>query len=48
LNFYGQIFELRPDVLKEKREDLLKLVGLAKVRRLTLKHYSKGMLERIG
>lgn len=48
LNFYGQIFELRPDVLKEKRGDLLKLVGLAKVRRLALKHYSKGMLERIG
>lgn len=48
LNFFGRIFALPEETLKERRENLLKLVGLENAGHLSLKHYSKGMLERIG
>ena len=48
LTFYGRIFGMTKEVLKEKNEKLLKLVGLYDKQNLALKHFSKGMLERIG
>jgi len=36
------------EILKDKNEELLKLVGLHDKKNLSLKHFSKGMLERIG
>jgi ABC-2 type transport system ATP-binding protein len=48
LLFYGKLFDIDKEVLKEKIEELLKLVGLENTKKLSLRHYSKGMLERIG
>ena len=48
LTFYGRLFGMPKEVLKEKNEELLKLVGLHDKKNLSLKHFSKGMLERIG
>ena len=48
LTFYGRIFGMTKEIIKEKKEKLLKLVGLYDKQNLSLKHFSKGMLERIG
>jgi len=48
LEFYGQLFELKGKVLKERIEYLLDLVGLSHAAYLPLRKYSKGMLQRIG
>src|SRR5690606_21100449 len=48
LDFYGGIYGLAGPLLRERRESMLKLVGLDKARHQPLKNYSKGMLERIG
>ena len=48
LLFYARLFSIRPDVAKKRIDELLELVELNNARRLTLRHYSKGMLERIG
>jgi len=48
LTFYGRLFEIPPATLRSRVEEMLRLVNLQDVRRLSLRHYSKGMLERIG
>ncbi|MCK9266464.1 ABC transporter ATP-binding protein [bacterium] len=48
LNFYGRLFGMSKGLIKERSEYLLKLVGLQDAGKLSLRHYSKGMLERIG
>ena len=48
LKFYGKLFSLSPSTIRKRTEELLELVKLSDAKRLTLKHYSKGMLERIG
>ncbi|MCL5674636.1 MAG: ABC transporter ATP-binding protein [Candidatus Omnitrophica bacterium] len=48
LIFYGKLFDMDKDALNEKIEELLNLVGLHNTQKLSLRHYSKGMLERIG
>ncbi len=48
LTFYGRLFGMPKEILKDKNEELLKLVGLHDKKNLSLKHFSKGMLERIG
>jgi len=48
LYFYGQLFDMDKQVIKKRTEYLLNLVKLSDAKKLTLKHYSKGMLERIG
>jgi ABC-2 type transport system ATP-binding protein len=48
LTFYGQLSEVPLKILAERTESLLKLVDLWDARKLRLRHYSKGMLERIG
>ena len=48
LKFYGKICGIRGAALKERSNELLKLVGLEDARDRRLGGYSKGMLQRIG
>ncbi len=48
LIFFGKICGLGGSTLKDRAEDLLKLVGLQNARDRRLGGYSKGMLQRIG
>jgi len=48
LRFYGRLFDLPEKVINERIEKLLYLVKLNEAKKLALRHYSKGMLERIG
>jgi ABC-2 type transport system ATP-binding protein len=48
LDFYGRLFDIRHDVLKQRIDDLIKMVGLDRARKRQLKEYSKGMTRRIG
>lgn len=48
LHFYGQLFGIAWRERKKKIDALLDVVGLAEARRLQLRKFSKGMLQRIG
>ena len=48
LRFYGRIFGLPSEIITKRTKELLDLVDLTGCEKLSLKHYSKGMLERIG
>jgi len=48
LDFYGRLFDLPHDVLRERVDSLIKMVGLDRARKRQLKEYSKGMTRRIG
>ena len=48
LQFYASLFSMDADTTKKRVDELLELVELKDAQRLSLRHYSKGMLERIG
>jgi len=48
LDFYGRLFNMSAQVRKERKDQLIELVGLQQARRRQLKEYSKGMTRRIG
>ncbi len=48
LRFYGKICGMSGSTLRDRIEELLKLVGLEDARHRRLGGYSKGMLQRIG
>ncbi len=48
LRFYGKLCGLSGSTLRDKTDELLKLVGLEHARDRRLGGYSKGMLQRIG
>jgi ABC-2 type transport system ATP-binding protein len=48
LDFYGRLFDLPHDVLEQRKDNLIKTVGLDRARKRQLKEYSKGMTRRIG
>lgn len=48
LSFYAGLFSIEPAIARKRIDELLELVELKDAKRLTLRHYSKGMLERIG
>jgi len=48
LDFYGRLFDLRPDVRRKRAHDLIEIVGLGADKKRVLKEYSKGMRQRIG
>ena len=48
LRFYGQINAMSSKKLDNRIDELLELVGLTHARKLYLKQFSKGMLQRIG
>ncbi len=48
LHYYGRLFGLPDGLRRERVEHLLQLVGLWEFRRLTVRKYSRGMLQRLG
>jgi ABC-2 type transport system ATP-binding protein len=48
LDFYGRLFDIPHDVLRQRVDELIKTVGLDRARKRQLKEYSKGMTRRIG
>jgi len=48
LDFYGRLFAIPHDQLRERIDSLIRTVGLEKARKRQLKEYSKGMTRRIG
>jgi ABC-2 type transport system ATP-binding protein len=48
LQFYGNLFSLRGDLLDQRVTELLDLVGMKHARNLQLRKFSKGMLQRVG
>jgi ABC-2 type transport system ATP-binding protein len=48
LDFYGRLFNMSPDVRRQRVADLIEMVGLTWAKRRQLKEYSKGMTRRIG
>jgi ABC-2 type transport system ATP-binding protein len=48
LDFYGRLFGYSKSERKEKTEELLELVGMKQFRKMPLRNYSKGMMQRIG
>src|SRR5882762_8113277 len=48
LDFYGRLFDIPHDVLRDRADNLIKTVGLDRARKRQLKEYSKGMTRRIG
>jgi ABC-2 type transport system ATP-binding protein len=48
LRFYARLFDLPRDVTDRRVDQLLRLVELDAVRRKPIRHYSKGMQQRIG
>jgi ABC-2 type transport system ATP-binding protein len=48
LHYYGALFGLPEHVRRERVEALLRLVGLWDQRRLAVRKYSRGMLQRLG
>jgi len=48
LRLVGELFRLRGSVLSGRIDELLAVVGLASDRKLRIKHFSKGMRQRLG
>lgn len=48
LDFYGRLFNMSAQVRRQRRDELIEMVGLQHARRRQLKEYSKGMTRRIG
>ncbi len=48
LDFYGRLFDMPSAKRRERRDELIKMVGIEGARRRQLKEYSKGMTRRIG
>jgi ABC-2 type transport system ATP-binding protein len=48
LDYFGRFFEMTAADRRERVEKMLKKVGLETARRIQLRKYSKGMLQRVG
>lgn len=48
LDFYGRLFGYSKSEREERIEQLLELVGMKRFRKMPLRNYSKGMMQRIG
>lgn len=48
LDFYGKLFDMPSAQRRQRRDELIKMVGIEGARRRQLKEYSKGMTRRIG
>ncbi len=48
LDFYGRLFNIKPDVRRKRADELIETVGLKNDRKRILREYSKGMRQRIG
>jgi ABC-2 type transport system ATP-binding protein len=48
LRYFAQLFGVRGVEQRKRVDDLLALVGMSERRNMLLRHYSRGMLQRIG
>jgi ABC-2 type transport system ATP-binding protein len=48
LDFYGRLFNMPPEIRRQRSDELIEMVGLANDKKRVLKEYSKGMRQRIG
>jgi len=48
LDFYGRLFDIKPDVRRKRAAELIEMVGLNADKKRILREYSKGMRQRIG
>jgi ABC-2 type transport system ATP-binding protein len=48
LDFYGRLFNMPADVRRQRSQELIEKVGLARDKKRVLREYSKGMRQRIG
>lgn len=48
LDFYARLFDIPPQVRKERIDQLLEAVKLTRAKKRQLKEYSKGMTRRVG
>jgi ABC-2 type transport system ATP-binding protein len=48
LTYMGRLFGVKPPILTQKVGELLQLVGLSGARKIQLRKFSKGMVQRIG
>jgi ABC-2 type transport system ATP-binding protein len=48
LDFYGRLFDIPHETLRQRIDNLIRTVGLERARKRQLKEYSKGMTRRIG
>jgi ABC-2 type transport system ATP-binding protein len=48
LDFYGRLFDMPPEVRRQRARELIHEVGLDNDKRRQLREYSKGMTRRIG
>jgi ABC-2 type transport system ATP-binding protein len=48
LDFYGRLFDMPGQVRRQRAQELIEKVGLARDKKRTLREYSKGMRQRIG
>jgi ABC-2 type transport system ATP-binding protein len=48
LLLHGQLLGMKPDDLRQRRDELLERVGLTPFRKKHLRTFSKGMLQRVG
>jgi ABC-2 type transport system ATP-binding protein len=48
LDFYGRLFNMKSDLRQRRSAELIKMVGLDRDKKRTLREYSKGMRQRIG
>jgi ABC-2 type transport system ATP-binding protein len=48
LDFYGKLYELPAKVRKARADNALRITGLFEKKKVMLKDFSKGMLQRVG
>jgi len=48
LNYYGRLSGMSPDNLQKKTDEYLEIVGMTEWRKIKIRKYSKGMMQRIG
>src|SRR5213082_2245765 len=48
LDFYGRLFDITPEVRRQRSAELIEMVGLGADKKRILREYSKGMRQRIG
>lgn len=48
LDFYGRLFDMTPEVRRQRTKDLISLVKLDRAKKRPVREYSKGMARRVG
>ena len=48
LNFYGRLFGMKKEMMAKRAEEVLSLVGLLNFKKMPVRFFSKGMLQRLN